>query len=421
MLQSGVIAGLFRAGRLVRPNPQVLLRRFTGTGHAIALENCPEVLPVLEAVLGLWPVVPVATAEPVIRVRRDWRGYHVSSPWLDVPLGAESEVSAVCAAIIEIAKSWLETQSGSLCLHCAAFERAGRLVLVAGTNRSGKSTLAARLGAAGARLFCDDMLPIRPADNFGIALGVPPRLRVPLPASADATFRTHLAERQIAANRRYAYVAPTDLAPHGAAAPIGVIVLLDRRDDGPAGFSPVSRAETLQHLLLRNLHRQTGVADVADRLTAIMSGAECLRLTYADPNEAADLLMAATADVLLPPLDALGVQPPEFGQPLAPIARPRRRRPTREKRTGYRQATGTEIRQLDDQLFVMTPDGESIMHLDFLASAIWRLTSDATTLAEIIDLLTTAFPDIEPDRIASDVSGLLDDMIVQGVLVIAED
>src|SRR5690606_10667314 len=121
------------------------------------------------------------------------------------------------------------------------------------------------------------------------------------------------------------------------------------------------------------------------------------------------------------PLDALGVQPPEFGQPLAPIARPRRRRPTREKRTGYRQATGTEIRQLDEQLFVMTPDGESIMHLDFLASAIWRLTSDATTLAEIIDLLTTAFPDIEPDRIASDVSGLLDDMIVQGVLVIAED
>jgi hypothetical protein len=62
---------------------------------------------------------------------------------------------------------------GALVLHGSAVTVAGRGIVLLGARHAGKSTLAAALAAAGARLVADDMAAVRPA--------VPPRLLPGLP------------------------------------------------------------------------------------------------------------------------------------------------------------------------------------------------------------------------------------------------
>lgn len=392
--------------------------RFDGTTHAVRCHGCPEVADLLRQVLRLWPVAEAPTTEDApIRVFRDGEGYRVEAPWLEAPMGDLSGVAAVCCAIVDIAQSWLEARPDHLCLHAAAIEIAGRLVVFAGQGRAGKSTLAARLAAEDVAVYCDDSLPIVAGpEPRGIALGAPPRLRFPLPAAASETFRNFVGRHCPAHDHRYGYVQSPAIAAHGRSAPIGAVVLLDRRRDGPAGFRPVGPAETLRYLLLRNLRHDQPSAALAERMHALMANTLNVRLFYSDLEDAVALAMETFARWPAPAAGALASPHPP-GRPFetAPRGRTMRGRGVAAGRMFVR-APGLAVRALDGELFLIDVEQQGILNLNPLAAGVWNLLAEPTSRALAAEALGYAFPDVDPARIEGDVARLFADLFAHGLI-----
>jgi hypothetical protein len=189
-----------------------------------------------------------------------------------------------------------------VCLHCAAVEFDHGLVLIAGRHHAGKSTLAAHLTAAGARLYCDDVLSIETTQSLGIAPGFLPRLRLPHPAGMSTAFLDFVAERAGPGNDRWLYVALRDheIAPLGTMAPIRGVVRLERRTEGSPELIPTARSEILKFLLRRNIARGLPSLDLLDRLHPIVEAASCFTLRYAGCDEAVAMLGDAFGSRLAP-------------------------------------------------------------------------------------------------------------------------
>lgn len=252
-------------------------------------------LPVLETVARRWPTGPAdaGAGEPLIRVTRDGDAYVRRSPWASDGRRFHHPVNAVCDLVVDLVHAFLADNPDRLCLHCAAVESRAGLVLLAGTYGQGKSTLAAHLAMEGARLYTDDVLPLEPGTGYGMALGILPRLRLPLPETAAAPFRA-FAERHAgpASDRSFYLDLPDDrLAPFGATAPVNGIVVLDRRDDARPAMESIGTSEALKAIVLRNFARQGSALDILDRLHAVVARAERLRLTYTGADAAAHLLI----------------------------------------------------------------------------------------------------------------------------------
>ena len=96
----------------------------------------------------------------------------------------------------------------------------GGLIVFPSTYRAGKSTLIAALAASGVRTHADDLMPLTQGE--GVALGINPRLRRPLPANAPDRLLMFVARHAGPRDRRYQYLdlpAPL-LSPHGERRPI---------------------------------------------------------------------------------------------------------------------------------------------------------------------------------------------------------
>ena len=168
-----------------------MLITLDGVSTPIVLNNCDALLPPFAAVLGSWPFqrldnIGSSQTAGAISVNREVHGYRIASPWLDRPLVERSEVGAVFSVIAELARAFVEENPERLCLHCAAVEADGRLLIFPNTEEAGKSTLAVKLASYGFRIFADDVLPLCEKSSKGTSLGIAPRLRLPLPSTADA-------------------------------------------------------------------------------------------------------------------------------------------------------------------------------------------------------------------------------------------
>ena len=129
------------------------------SGVSISFDNCDALLPHLMTVLGTWQFR--CDAEPArltetIAVNRDPHGYRISSRWLDPPLVERSEAGAIFSLTAELARAFVDEKPERLCLHCAAVEVDGRLIIFPNTQEAGKSTLAIKLASGGFRIFADD-------------------------------------------------------------------------------------------------------------------------------------------------------------------------------------------------------------------------------------------------------------------------
>lgn len=330
-------------------------------------------------------------------------------------------VAAVCCAIVDIAQSWLEARPDHLCLHATAVEIGGRLVVFAGQGRAGKSTLAARFCAEDVVVYCDDSLPIvLDAEPFGVALGVPPRLRFPLPERASGGFRDFVGRHCAAFDNRYGYVQSPAVAAHGRRAPIGAVVLLDRRQDGPAGFQPVSRAETLQYLLLRNLRHDQPSLALAERMHELMDRTLNIRLFYADLEDAVSLVLKTFARWPAPEAETLASPYP----PGTPFDLPQR---GRASRTGdgpsgiaadrmFVRSPGFSVRALDGELFLVDVEQQGILHLNPLAAGVWNLLAEPASRNDAAEALGYAFPDVDGARIEGDIDLLFGDLFAHGLI-----
>ena len=170
----------------------------------IALIGCDDLAPRIAAVLCGWRFREAPYSDqpaPVITIRKAAKGYRIESPWRPSPAVYRDRVDAVCSFIVDLIKALVADDPALLCLHAGGVEIGGRLVVFPSRYRAGKSTFAAYLAAAGTRVYADDVLPIDERANEGVAPGVQPRLRLPLPEGVDGAFRAFVQRRSGPANR----------------------------------------------------------------------------------------------------------------------------------------------------------------------------------------------------------------------------
>ncbi|MGG5886287.1 PqqD family peptide modification chaperone [Falsiroseomonas sp. HC035] len=330
--------------------------------------------------------------------------YCLHSTLLDAPLPGLSTAAALCGLVADLAQCFYEQRPGSLALHCGAVRIAGRLVALAGSAHAGKSTLVARLGAeADLEIFGDDVLPLLP-DGQAYALGIAPRLRLPLPAASTDDFRAHVARRAGPSDGRYAYVATPNLAPHGTRGALAALVVLQRRPRAAARLHRVAPAEALHHLLARNM---AGTPDAAFGAAQVLaSGLACVKLVYSGLDDAAALLRQAFGRPATGPPLALGPEIP-------PI--PARRPPVPPHQT-FRRAARVVLRRHGEAAFLWHAGEAGFWHLNAVAHAVWAMLEEPCSAAELAEALAEVFTDIPAVRLRQDVAALLGGLALHGLI-----
>lgn len=403
---------------------------FDGLAATVEVPDCPEFFAALKASAVDWPFRRVETdMEPAARITKSGSSLLVHYPD-EEPLPV-SAVGAACSLMVSLAEALVAENSDRLCFHGGAALFGERLAIFPGRSHAGKSTMIARLAAAGHTVFGDDILPLDEAGN-GLALGVAPRLRLPLPACASAAFRDFVAGHAGAADGRYHYLALPEgrLARRGAMAPLGAIVLLDRKPAGPATIHAAPR-----RLALKLLARQSvlGAADTRPLLAemhTIVQRLPCLALSYAGLDDAAALLATTFAHwpmtlKLTPIADEASLtrrllERDDADDHDEPESRFQSYRPGMRLRLLRNPAVTLHV--VDGEAF-LAGSGETaaIHHLNPIGAGIWNLLAHPTDEDEAAYALAIAFPDIEPRIIARDVAMLFADLRASGFAVEAAE
>jgi hypothetical protein len=398
---------------------------FEGLSATIEVPDQPGFLKVLRSAAPGWSFEEtLRTDEPIARVRARGRSYEILPSWHeDNDFIEATAVSAACSVIVDVITSYIEANPAGLCLHCGSVMLGGRLVVFPGRSRAGKSTLIARLAAAGCMVYGDDVLPLDETDSRGVALGLAPRPRIPLPESASPDFRQFIDGHAAAGDDRYLYLNLEDrLAPRGASAPLGAIVLLDRRDNGPAVFARASRAEALKALIRQNFARAEPADALLDRLHRVMDRMPCLVLSYSDLDEAAELV-GRTFSAWPPRLDSDLVATRGTGddahEAMAGTASGEPASLSRDRE--WRRNPTVKLHVVEGQAFLADPDNAAIHHLNVIGTGLWNLLAEGTDQNEAVGVLHGAFPDVDRTVIARDVAALFSALASADFIVPADD
>lgn len=367
----------------------------------VSLKGCKHLNKYLPLILPGWDVVPAeADSDSIISVDFQDGEYCLNTAWQEKSQCYTEEVEIVCALVAKLAKALAMHDLESLYLHAGAVEFNGRLIAFPNKYRAGKSFLSVCLAAAGYKLFCDDVLPIGLDDLCGIAPGVAPMLRLPLPASIDLASSDFIESNIVLRGKRYLYLNPGDQYMHarGSRLPIGAIVLLDRQDGVEPKIEPVSAAEILRQSIWQNFAREVDAPRILGGLTQIVSHAECMRLVYDRADDAIEIL-----DRQFNQWDS---EKHGMGQPVASLLQTSAT-PVESGDNLFAQQDNVQVISIDQEKFLTSPDGKSIHHLNPIAAAIWSLLDNPTSIDQIVSLLKSAFPDTEQEIIHKDTKGLM--------------
>ncbi len=399
--------------------PSGHILRFADLDSGMCLEG-PDVLDLVQSVMHGWPYAPcdAATQNPFVNVApsgpNEWI---IRAPHAADPEQILDPVNAVCDLIVEISWEQLRSRSDLLCLHAAAVEFGGRLVVMPNARRAGKSTLAVALAQLGHRMFTDDFLPIfRDEDTgalSGLANGIAPRLRVPLPAGVSDKFRGYVDADNGPQNRQYKYLTDCPIPAHGTAAPIGAIVLLDRQETPQVSrLEPLADADAISSLILQNFARHLNGGAILKALAALAEQLPCYRLVYSDVEQAAAMLSASDELASLPTAtvgEALNGRPSPLDAP-APIAGPL------DEQAAAQRVEGCEEVISGAETFVATPDGGAIHRLNPGLGLYWRLLSVPTTRAEATDILSEIYSDVNIAQLRADAGAAFDQLHHLGLI-----
>lgn len=391
---------------------------FQGLAAPVAFKGAGAVLYELDGVLRGWPRWPAGTAEaaldPMISVDRCRGGYAISVSWRDDTYVEPTPVGALCSLVVELVEAYVRSQAGRLCLHCAAVEVDGRLLVFPAASRAGKSTLTARLAAAGRQVFTDDLLALDPHSGKGMAFGVPPRLRRPLPPGLDPAFTAFIEEHAGPRDAYYVYLdlPPDQQANFGTAAPLGAVVLLARDQAvSQARLEPAEPAQALRLLLGQSLTIRGCGSSLLEDLHDLLAARPCLTLHYSDLDQAAALLQdgqafsGQTASLAASPIELRAAEHPlEAASPRSGCGR------------RFRQAPGVRGRAVGEHLFLTEPHNGGLCELSLLGAGIWNLLAEPQSVEEVTAVLVDVFEDAEPRSIAADTRRLLSDLEQRGLI-----
>ncbi|MCC5974018.1 MAG: PqqD family protein [Rubellimicrobium sp.] len=370
------------------------------------VRNAPEVLGHLQTALHDWaPLWRKARAEPdaVSILQGEGRDFTITSEFLDEPLVVNSAASALCGVIADMAQCWIEDRPGEVALHAGGLIVNGLAIAFAGEARAGKSTLMARLTAEPwGRVLCDDVLPLTPSGE-AMGLGIPPRLRLPLPPGSSQIFRDHVARHAGPRDRRYAYLAALQVAAHGTCAPLAAYVILTRRPGASASLHAVDPADRMTEILTRNMADPGSDGRLLDRVGQLANKVRMLRLVYSDLEEAVGLIRrvfgAATfpEDEVLPALPSESLTETRPAQEVAPDV-------------VWTRSDGVGLRRQGGSVFLWQASDNAVFQMNTVAAAIWNLLEEPESAKGIAATLAVAFPDTAAETILADSRLLLGEL-----------
>ncbi|MBB3139988.1 PqqD family protein [Halomonas organivorans] len=380
-----------------------------GLNVRLRLEDAPDLSAALQAAMPGWPLArrPVA-GRIALRGRREGQAYRLWSAGESRSRRLTGVATVASCLVADLIPEVLATWPQAIGLHCAAVEVNGRLLVFPATHRAGKSLLCAAFAAAGYRVFADDVLLLTP-EGAGMALGIAPRLRLPLPDTLSSRLAGYVAGRGGVGDDRYRYLdlGRESLASHGERCPLGSIILLERCGEAVPSLTQVSPGEGLLRLLGQSLagtHHEP--AELLPRLLPMMKRLPCRMLRFDDPMAAVARLVGAHACDDRPEIQA-------FGSDRSAVDWP--------DEMAWRRRPVTAEYVLGDERFLVDDRGD-VHRLNPLANSIWRLLGlEPLSRLEIVALLRVRFPDISPARLDDDVGGLFDALAALGLVVPADD
>jgi hypothetical protein len=398
-------------------------RRFSAPGlpGPVRFTDAKAVLGAVQAVLVGWQLseqtVDRTAPRPALAVTGSGGRWRITGVTLEAEMWFDDPVSAACCVVAHLLQAQMRAEQDLLCLHAAAVEIGGGLVVMPCRYRAGKSALTAALAAAGQRAFSDDVLLIDPASGEAAAPGMAIRLRLPLPERIDSDTRAFVESHTGPCGAHYCYLAPpaASLARRGERAPVRSFVLLDRRDAGPAELTRVAPAVMLRQLIWQNFARAGAPERILETLAALVERADCLQLTYSDLAAARELLLSHFAGQTEALRDAQAATPcpdaavPGIGNPLA-------------LRTGDRLARSATARLFNraGEVFLTTAASAGILHLNALASCLWTLLEQPLTYGEVLATFSAAFPSRATADLDRDLRGALAAFKAQGLIEVRE-
>ena len=73
-------------------------------------------------------------------------------------------------------------------------------------------------------------------------------------------------------------------------------------------------------------------------------------------------------------------------------------------------------REIDDTVFLVGTDNESVFHLNPIGAAIWKLLAEPIAKEDVTQILVEAFPELSTEQVNNDVEKLFHDLKSRGFL-----
>ncbi|MEX1235302.1 MAG: PqqD family protein [Roseovarius sp.] len=336
--------------------------------------------------------------------------YCFQSCWGESPLTGLGIAGATCGAVADLIQAYVDARPDVLGLHCGAIRIGGHLVAFTGSYRAGKSTLVTRLASeTGCALFCDDILPVDAAGT-AMALGVQPRLRLPLPDGVTPAFREEVAGRLTVKDHRYGYVRNPGQAPFGTRAPLAAMVVLRRQDGARARLHRLPTSQAAAFLIRQNIADPGDPEAHYDRISSLAEGLVCLTLVYCDLEEAVALVRSTFWATEIPRHETpLG--------PALPVEEPDERAQPADLSAHYARAGDVITRRIGDDTFLWQMKGRNFFSLNPIGGAIWTLLELPQSGTDIATTLHEVFPETPAPSINHDVAKLLGQLQDRGLVV----
>ena len=266
---------------------------FAGLAGPIGVAAPAEVLGWLAGFLE-WPAAP-APANCAVTVERQGTRFRVRGG-LD-PDGVRATGTAIDAANLATA-ALIETlvvdDPALVGVHAAAIDGPGGLTLLVGASGAGKSSIALHLARSGHRLFADDQILMRLEEGAaeGIALGLRPKVRRPIPPGFGRDFADFARDRTVLETDVFVALAlDANLqAPFAHRRPVGAIVVLERTPADGQRLTRTSASAALRRLLTETIGPPDQTAGRVAALAQLCAAVPVFHLAFSDSPAAAAAL-----------------------------------------------------------------------------------------------------------------------------------
>jgi len=401
-----------------------LLIRFKGVAGYVILPDEPALLDGIAQLAPSWKYTFTAIEDDgslqrcITRVAKNQNNpstFDVESVYVEEPLIGLPTASALCAVMADVLEAHIEESQNPIALHAGAVAISNRLIAITGPRQAGKSTLIARLCAEpDLQIFCDDVLPISPLGE-GVALGVAPRLRLPLPAKASQHFKQFARQHLGPHDNRYGYLCTTNLAGNGTRLPLGAIVVLDRQIDTAACLHTMNEDDALFYALEQNMGQFDTPAKALATTQAVLGKVTCVRLVYSNLEEAVQLLRKAFGgDEAIHP--DVPVKPAQGWTPPTPHAH----RPVNPQQV-FKRAPTAALRRIGQSAFLWQAGEHTIWRLNRVGQAVWVLLEIPGNARELVEALAEVFVQVPQEQLQHDVAALLGILNAEGFVVELSD